>query len=110
MKHRINGVLIEQRMQLCAFRLLNAMIRPERLRQPVEFALRKRFRVMLTGKAAVIRRMPVLARNHCLTAHFTPGNQRISHINGAVAFSDSQCAAGAKIILQIDQQQGSLFH
>ncbi|MNZ96807.1 hypothetical protein D3C78_1160160 [compost metagenome] len=110
MKHRINGVLIEQRVQLCAFGLLNAMIRPERLRKPVEFALRKGFRVVLTGETAVISRMPVLACNHRFTARFTPGDQRVCHINGTVAFRNRQRAARAKIILQIDQQQSSLFH
>jgi hypothetical protein len=47
--------------------------------------------------------VPVLAGDHRFTAGFTPVNQRIRHVNGAVTFGDGQRAACAEIILQIDQ-------
>ena len=103
MEHRVDGLLIQERMQLRAFRLLYAVIRPEGLRQPVEFTLGERRNVVLAGKAAVVRRVPVLACDNRLAAGFTPVNQRIRHINGAVTFRDGQRAARAEIILKIDQ-------
>ena len=110
MKHRVDGRLIQQRMQFGPFGLLNAVIGPKGLRQTVQLALGKRLDIVLAGKAAVIRRMPVLACHHRLTARFTPRNQRIGNIHGAIATGHRQRATGAKIILQIDQQQGTLLH
>jgi hypothetical protein len=59
-EHGGNRLLFEQRMQR-AFAMLHAVIRPERLRQAVKLALGVGFDLVLAGKAAVIRRMPVLA-------------------------------------------------
>ena len=102
-EHRVDGLLVQQRMQLSAFRLLHAVIGPEGLRQPVQFALAVRLNVVLAGKAAVVCRMPVLTRHHRFTTSFTPLNQRIRDVYGAVAFRDGQRTARTEIILQIDQ-------
>lgn len=37
-EHRVDGLLVQQRMQLSALRLLHAVIGPEVLRQPVQIA------------------------------------------------------------------------
>ena len=103
MEHRVDGFLVQERMQLRAFRLLYAVIRPEGLRQPVEFPRSERLDVVLAGKAAVVRRVPVLACDNRFTAGFAPVNQRVCHVNGTVTFGDGQRTARAEIILQIDQ-------
>ncbi|MNL34496.1 hypothetical protein D3C87_1564700 [compost metagenome] len=110
MKHRVDSLLIQEGMQFRPFGLLDTVIRPEGLRQPVQFTLSKRLDVMLAGKTAVIRWMPVLACDHRFAARFTPGDERIGDIHGAIATGDGQSTTGAEIILQIDQQQGSLLH
>jgi hypothetical protein len=73
MEHGGNILLFEQRMQRRAFAILHAVIRPERLRQAIKLALGIGFNLMLAGKAAVIRRVPVLAGNHRFAA---PGSSR----------------------------------
>lgn len=90
-------------MQLRAFRLLHAVIRPEGLCQAVKFTVREGLNAVLAGKTAVVSRVPVLACDNRLTPRFAPLNQRIRHVYGAVTFSDGQCAARTEIILQIDQ-------
>ena len=94
---------VRARIERGAGRALHAMIRPEGLRQPVEFTLSERFDVVLAGKTAVVSRVPVLACDNCFTTGFAPVNQRVGHVNGAVTFGDGQRTARAEIILQIDQ-------
>ena len=103
MEHGVDRLLFEQRMQRCAFAVLYAVIRPEGLRQAVEFALGVGFHLVLAGEAAVIRRVPVLAGDDGLAARQAPVDKRISHLDGTVAFRNRQRAAGAKVVLQINQ-------
>ncbi|SAS49287.1 Uncharacterised protein [Klebsiella variicola] len=103
MEHGVDRLLFEQRMQRRAFAVLYAVIRPEGLRQAVEFALGVGFHLVLAGEAAVIRRVPVLAGDDGLAARQAPVDKRISHLDGTVAFRNRQRAAGAKVVLQINQ-------
>ncbi len=86
-------------MQRRAFAILHAVIRPERLPQAVKLALGIGLNLMLAGKAAVIRRVPVLAGNHRFASFQAPVDKPVGDVHRTVALRDGKCAAGAKIIL-----------
>ena len=90
-------------MQRGAIAMLHAVIGPESLRQAIKLALGIGFRLMLTGKATMVGRMPVLACDDGVAARQAPVDQLICDINGAVAFGDGECAASAEIVLQVYQ-------
>lgn len=102
-EHSGDRLLLEQRMQRRAFAVLHAVIRPESLRQAVQLALGVGFHLVLAGETAVIRRMPVLAGDDGLAARQAPVDKRIGYVDGTVAFRNRQRAAGAKVVLQINQ-------
>ncbi|GHK52397.1 hypothetical protein KPZU09_21330 [Klebsiella pneumoniae] len=57
---------------------------------------------MLAGETAVIRRMPVPAGDDG-SPRAAPVDKRIGYVDGTVAFRNRQRAAGAKVVLQINQ-------
>jgi len=54
---------------------------------------------MLAGKAAVIRRMPVLAGYHRFAPRQAPVDKQVGDVNRTIALRDRKCATGAEIIL-----------
>lgn len=102
-EHGGDRLLLEQGMQRRAFAVLNAVIRPESLRQAIQVAHGVGLHLVLAGEAAVIRRMPVLTGDDGLAARQAPVDKRIGYVDGAVAFGNRQRAAGAEVVLQINQ-------
>lgn len=75
------------------------MIWPEGLWQTVELAWRIRLYTVLTGKTAVIRRVPVLTGDNRFTARLAPVNQAVSDIHRTVTFRHGERATSTEIIL-----------
>lgn len=88
---------------------LHAVHRPPHLRQALQLAEGADLRMGIHRKAAVIGGVPVLAGHDRLATRQTGSDRLIGNRDDGVARRDRQRAAGAKIVLQIDQQQGR-FH
>ncbi len=60
---------------------------------------RIRLYTVLTGKTAVIRRVPVLTGDNRFTARLAPVNQAVSDIHRTVTFRHGERATSTEIIL-----------
>src|SRR6266404_5891187 len=82
--------------------VLDAMHWPERLRQTIRInLLEDLFAWMICREAAVVRRMPILRRDHKRKHRL----QLVRNRNYRVAVRDSQGAAGKEIVLDINQNE-----
>ena len=93
---------LERRMKLRAARALHAMRRPERLRAVRELdGFVGLFAGMRRGKGRMIGRMPVLSKNDVLESRRDAMDGR----DDLVAAGNGERAAGAKIILHVDNEE-----
>ncbi len=93
-------------MQLSAWGGLDAMGRPEGLLAIGQCDGFERFSVpMLGGEGDVVFRVPVLGEDH----GFEPGREVVDERDYCLAMFNRQRAAGAEIILDIDDKQGGVF-
>ena len=93
---------VERGMELRAARVLHAVIGPERLRAVgrVDGLIRLRAGVS-AGKRDVRGRVPVLRQQNVRE----DPRQRVDEGNDLVAARDPQRAAGAEVVLQVDDEQ-----
>ncbi|MNS67506.1 hypothetical protein D3C72_1007610 [compost metagenome] len=89
-------------MKLGTWAFLYAVHRPPHLRQPLQFTQRTHLCVGVYRKATVIGRMPVLAGDYRFAPRVAGLYCPIGYGDHGIAVCHRQCAAGAKIVLQID--------
>ena len=82
---------------------LHAMVRPQHLRAVGELRRPERLLACMRGReGAVAGRVPVLGQQHMGEA----GQQRIDHRHHRIAVGDRKRAAGAEVVLHVDDEEG----
>src|ERR1041385_7402839 len=102
LKHFGDAILLQTCWECRTWGVLDAMRRPERLRQPIQINLvEDLFAGMICREAAMVRRMPNLRRDHKRKHRL----QLIRNRNYPVAVRDSQGAAVEEVVLEINQDE-----
>src|SRR6266404_4754125 len=102
LEHFGDAILLQTCRESRTWGVLDAMCRPERLRQTIQINLLEGlFARMICREAAVVSRMPILRRDHKRKNRL----QLVRNRNYRVAVRDSQGAAGKEIVLDINQDE-----
>jgi hypothetical protein len=89
-------------MKICTWRILHAVVRPQRLLSITQLNLIERpFSGMLRRKRSVMLGMPVLGEDYMLKAW----SQLVNRCNNGISVCDCKPATKAKVALHINYEQ-----
>src|ERR1044071_9336131 len=102
LEHFGDAILLQTCWESRTWGVLDTMRRPERLRQTIEVNLLEYFFAgMICREAAMVRRMPILRRDHKRKHRL----QLVRNRNYRVAVRDSQGTAVEEVVLDINQDE-----